>query len=159
MSSRNEVHINSALQLLQARKEALDRMNRFPMRPHGKVLGRDLFTWFDYQIDYLVSTILSFPYPVHWLGTAKEIEDTIRHEKEILDKLETIIIYDSTQFELPIELANKITNCISVDSIESALVMLRAVEQGEGEILITGNEAKWEENKDQIEVFIQTFKK
>lgn len=158
MSSRNEVHINSALQLLQARKEALDRMNRSPMRPHGKVMKKDMFTWFDYQIDDLVSTFLSFPFPVHWIASKEEIETTFRYSKKLAKKVETIIIHDSSRFELDSEYADQIRNCISTDSIESALTMMKAIEQTEGVLMITGK-SHFGENKDKIEAFIQTFKK
>ncbi len=159
MTTRNEVHINSALQLLQARKEALDRMNRSPIRPHGKVLGMDVFTWFDYQLDDLINTILSFPYPVNWIAKKNEVFVATGHSKDIIQKFNTVAIYDSPRFELSNELADCIKNCISVDSMENAITMMRAIEQTPSVLLITGKSDDWEMNREHIEGFIETFKK
>jgi len=128
MTARNELHINSALQLLQARKDALDRINRAPMRAHGKVLGKDVFTWFDYQVDDLMNTILSFPYPVHWITEKGEVKEVLKHTKGTVEKIKTIAIYESPRFELSQEHAELITNCISTDSIEGA-IMMKSVKQ------------------------------
>ncbi len=159
MSTRNEIHINSALQLLQARKEALDRMNRAPMRAHGKVMSSDLFTWFDYQIDDLVSTLLSFPYPIHWVAKKTEVEIAFRLSKKLTKKIETIVLYDTPKFEIPSEFADQITNCISSDTMEGALIMTRAIEQEKSVMIITGEMADWQNNRSEIEAFIKTFKK
>ena len=159
MTTRNELHINSALQLLQARKDALDQINRAPMRAHGKVLGKDVFTWFDYQIDDLVSTILSFPYPVHWIAKKGDVKEVLKHTKGTVEKIKTIAIYDSPRFELTQEHAELITNCISTDSMEGAIIMMKAVEQEKSVLLITGNMTDWQANKPYIEEFIDSFKK
>ena len=159
MTTRNEVHINSALQLLQARKEALDRMNRTSMRPHGKVFGMDVFTWFDYQLDDLVNTILSFPYPVHWIAKKNEVFVATNQSNDIIEKIDTVALYDSPCFELPNETADKIKNCISVDSMESAMIMMKAVEHFPSVLLITGSSEDWEQNKEYIEGYIDSFKK
>lgn len=159
MSTRNEAHINSALQLLQARKEALDRMNRTPMRPHGKVLGKDLFTWFDYQIEDLVSTLTSFPYPIHWIAKKADVEAAFGLSKDLAEKMETIALYDSAKFEIDNQFADQITNCISTDSMEGTLSMMRAIEQSKSVLLITGEMSDWQNNKQHIEAFIETFKK
>ena len=159
MTTRNELHINSALQLLQARKEALDQINRAPMRAHGKVLGKDVFTWFDYKIDDLVNTILSFPYPVHWIAKKGEVKQAFKHSKSLVEKFRTIAIYDSARFELSQEVADVITNCISADSLEGALTMMKAVEQEKSVLLITGDMTDWESNKQHIEQFIDSYKR
>ncbi len=159
MSTRNEVHINSALQLLQARKDALDRMNREPMRPHGKVLGKDLFTWFDFQIEDFVNTILSFPYPVHWIAKKDDALTVFSLSKQVIDKMETVALYDTPKFQLPSEIADKITNCVAAESLDDALTMMRAIKPGKSVILITGKSSDWEENKQNIEDFIEAFKK
>jgi hypothetical protein len=159
MSTRNEVHINSALQLLQARKEALDRMNREPMRPHGKVLGRDLFTWFDFQLDDFINTILSFPYPVHWIAKKEDVLTVFKHSKEMIDRMVTVAIYDSPKFQLPIEIAEKVTNCISCENMEGALIMIRAVKSDQSVMIITGDTSDWQLNRNYIEDFIEAFKK
>lgn len=159
MSTRNEVHIQSALQLLQARKEALDRMNRAPMRPHGKVLGKDLFTWFDFQMKDLINTINSFPFPVHWIGKKQDVLTLFEEASGLIEKMETVAIYDSPKFQLPDEITHRVTNCISTDSLEGALTMMRAVRPIESVMLITGEASDWVTHRTQIEDFIEAFKK
>lgn len=158
MGTLNEVHINSALQLLQARKEALDRINRTPMRPHGKVLGKDVFTWFDYAIEDLVNTLLSFPFPIHWVAKKADVEAAFHFSKELPEKMETVALYDTAVFQLTDASSVQIKNCIATNSITDTLTMVRAVEHTPSVLLITGQLSDWQQHKQHIETFLETFK-
>jgi hypothetical protein len=139
MGTRNETHINSALQLLQARKEALDRMNKVQMRPHGKVLEKDLFTWFGNSIDDLIHTISSFPDPIHWVAKKDEVLQVLDGKEELLKKFGSIIVYDSAKFSIPDKWAKDLPTYIAVSTMEDALIMAVTLPRHKSVMLITGN--------------------
>jgi hypothetical protein len=158
MGTRNEAHINSALQLLQARKEALDRMNKVPMRPHGKILEKDLFTWFGNSIDDLIQTISSFPAPIHWVAKKQEVLQVLEEKEELLTKIGSIIVYDSAQFAIPDKWAKYLPTYIAVSSLEDALIMSVTLPRQKSVMLITGNSQDGINNESNINDFIISYR-
>lgn len=158
MKTRHEAHVNSALQLMQARKEALDRMNKVQMRPHGKVLGKDLFSWFGNNLEDLLQTIASFPDPIHWVAKKDEVLHVLDEKESLLTKLGSIIVYDSAKFELPASWANKLPTYIAVSSMEDALIMSVTLPRQKSVMLLTGNLADGKDNEQQIEDFISAYR-
>jgi len=158
MGARNEVHINSALQLLQARKEALDHINKVQMRPHGKIMEKDLFTWFGNSVDDLIQTISSFPDPIHWVAKKNEVLQVLEEKEELLTKLGSIIVYDSAQFSIPEKWIKNLPTHIAVSTMEDALILSVALPRQKSVMLITGNTKDGEENDRFIKNFITAYR-
>ncbi|MGJ8660772.1 MAG: hypothetical protein ACSHXL_01915 [Bacteroidota bacterium] len=158
MGTRNETHINSALQLLQARKEALDRINKVQMRPHGKIMEKDLFTWFGNSIDDLLQTISSFPDPIHWIAKKDEVLQVLDEKEDLLKKLGSIIVYDSTKFSLPSKWVNSLPTYIAVSTLEDALIMSVTLPRQKSVMLITGNTLDGASNDKYINEFITAYR-
>lgn len=158
MGTRNEAHINSALQLLQARKETLDRINKVQMRPHGKILEKDLFTWFGNSIDDLIQTISSFPDPIHWIATKDEVLLVLNEKENLLKKLGSIIVYDSAKFSIPSNWAKYLPTYIAVSSMEDALIMAITLPRQKSVMLITGKSTHGAENEVYIQDFIDAYR-
>ncbi|MFT5582069.1 MAG: hypothetical protein ACI9G9_001334 [Psychromonas sp.] len=159
MSVGKEVNINEALQLLQARKEALDLANRTPMRAHGKVLGKDLFTWFDCSIDNLCNTLGSFPYPVFWVARSEELTGIIQEESNLLEKIETIWVYNKTDQPVPKSWGAYIDKIRCFDSMHEALIDCKRKEEQKSILLLTGKVTDWQSSRIAIEEFIETHKR
>lgn len=158
MGTRNEAHINSALQLLQARKEALDRIHKVQMRPHGKILEKDLFTWFGNSVEDLIHTISSFPDPIHWIAKKEEVLHVLDEKEELLKKLGSIIVYDSAKFSIPAQWAKYLPTYIAVSTMEDALIMAVTLPRQKSVMLITGNLNDGEQNGTFINDFIASYR-
>jgi hypothetical protein len=158
MGTRNEAHINSALQLLQARKEALDRINKVQMRPHGKILEKDLFTWFGNSIDDLIQTISSFPDPIHWVAKKNEVLQVLDEKEGLLEKIGSIIVYDSPKFAIPEKWVKHLPTYIAVSTMEDALIMAVTLPRQKSVMLITGSISDGNENESYINDFIASYR-
>jgi hypothetical protein len=158
MGTRNEAHINSALLLLQARKETLDRMNKIQMRPHGKVLEKDLFTWFGSNTDDLIQTISSFPNPIHWVAKKDEVLQVLDENEALLKKIGSIIVYDSATFFIPEKWAKDLPTYIAVSTLEEALIMAVKLPRQKSVMLITGNSADGNANDGFVSNFINSYR-
>ena len=158
METGNESQINSALQLLQARKETLNRINKVQMRPHGKIMEKDLFTWFGNSIDDLIQTISTFPSPIHWVANKSEVLEVLEEKEELLSKLGSIIVYDSTQFSIPEKWVGKLPTHFAVSTMEAALILSVSLPRQKSVMLITGNTQDGETNDDFIKDFIAIYR-
>lgn len=79
---KKEINITKSLQLLEARKEALEKQRETSMKSHGKIRGADCFSWHGPNIEALANTILNFPYPIVWLTPIElltEVNEFLRH--------------------------------------------------------------------------------
>lgn len=79
--SRSETKIHEALQLLQARQDALEMQRQRPLLSLGKWLRADVFAWHNPPAHALIDTLCNWPYPVIWIGTtaqAKQVNWQLR---------------------------------------------------------------------------------
>jgi hypothetical protein len=67
---KKTLKMNQALQLMQARQEALDQRLQSTMKSHGKVFDAETFTWHNPPVDVLAKTLENFPFPLVWVCNA-----------------------------------------------------------------------------------------
>lgn len=158
MSENRQAHIQSALQLLEARKEALDQFKRSNMRAHGKMLGKDLFTWFDCELESLTNTLLSFPFPVIWICRKEEVMGVQQVHLNVSSHLHTVIVYGEKEIRPPYEWAENLLNLRLTDELGEALDSIASIDVPKSLVLVTGTIKDWQENQEKIERFIEMMK-
>ena len=111
--------------LLQARKEGLERARSLnAMRAHGKWKGMDVFSWANPHFETLSTVIASFPFPVIWIGKHEQIKCACTYYPEILDTMETAIVFDQANLKLKSSTINSLDKIAGVGDLESALKMI-----------------------------------
>ncbi len=72
--NKKEKIVTSEEQLVQLRKESLRNATEVnSIRAHGKVMGKELFTWKQPNVDQIASMLKNFPFDVTWITTPKEV--------------------------------------------------------------------------------------
>lgn len=94
MSAKTENKVSSALQLLEARKEALTNLQRTNMKAHGKLWGKDFFTWETPDTHSLANTISTFPYPTAWVTDRRSLELMQLDHPQVIEELHRVFILD-----------------------------------------------------------------
>ena len=111
--------------LLQARKEGLERAHSLDaMRAHGKWKGMDVFSWANPHFEALSTVIASFPFPVVWIGKHEQIKCACTYYPEILDTMETAIVFDQANLKLKPSAIDSLEKIAGIGNLESALRMV-----------------------------------
>lgn len=97
MSAKTENKVSSALQLLEARKEALANLQRTSMKAHGKLWGKDFFTWKSPDFNSLANTISSFPYPLTWVTDWRSFQQMRNDHPTVIEEMHRVFILDQEQ--------------------------------------------------------------
>lgn len=116
--------------LLELRKTGLDEIrSRESMQPHGKYKGMDAFSWESPNFEVMTSVISSFPFKVIWLGTHEQMRCALKYYPEVMNNIESTVIYDTAfvKFETPAILG--IQNIIGVGNLENALRVADALNE------------------------------
>ena len=127
-------------QLLQARARGLQEATEAQaMKAYGKVLGMDTFFWMNPQVDALATVLRSFPFPVHWVGSHKQISFAFETYPELAELMEAVVVYDCPLLKVDREVLNKIPKIACVEGIKEALILLKAVRREKCVFLLTVN--------------------
>jgi SPX domain protein involved in polyphosphate accumulation len=130
-------------ELLQARKEGLERARSLDsMRAHGKWRGMDVFSWANPHFEALSTAIASFPFPVVWIGKHEQIKCACTYYPEVLDTMETAIVYDQANLKLKPSAIDNLEKVAGVGSLDAALKLVQSLEKQRRVFLFTteGNE-------------------
>ena len=104
------------------------------MKPLGKYLGMDTFSWHNPDLDVLEKTVSSFPFNILWLGNENEIKGFLDKNYVVETKINRCIVYG-----LCIDnCSNKI---ISVPSIREAINHLNKLTFKPGILLFTASDS------------------
>lgn len=142
-------------QLLQARERGLREAGEIHvMKAHGKVLGMDTFSWVNPDLVTLAKVIDSFPFAVHWMGSHDQILQCIDAHPEVLDSVQSIVIYDRADTNIDHHLLNQVHNIACIEGTSEALELLIAMQRGKSVFLFTSTHLSEERNK-QFEAFLQ----
>lgn len=144
--------------LLDARRQSLKEANSTSIRPHGKLWGMDVFSWFNADAEMISNTLHAFPFPVIWVGNKKDIMEAVNSDESLFSNLHGIIIYDGSVFEMGDDLLSKFTNCVGTNSLEEACGMIHLLKAPHKVLLFTSNGEYWEENKFKFEQFLKLVK-
>ena len=150
----NKLGVKLEDRLLAARNEGLQNMKEATLRPHGKLWGMDVFSWYQPNVHILANTLHAFPFPVVWIGNVLDIFSTIKEDPKVCVQLNTIISFDEPRFILPSTELTKIKNVAGVNSIEDAFRLLKSFKKKNAVLLFSASGEDWKESKSTFEEFL-----
>jgi hypothetical protein len=140
--------------LLEARNEGLDNMKDSALRPHGKLWGMDVFSWYKPNVHILANTLHAFPFPVVWIGNVSDIFSVIKEDPTVCIQLNTIITFDEPRFILPSPEISKIKNIAGLYSLEDSFQFLKSFKKKNAVLLFSASDEDWKEKKLMFEDFL-----
>jgi hypothetical protein len=140
--------------LLEARRESLQQMNTTSMRPHGKLLGMDVFSWIHPNPSLVINTLHAFPFKVFWLGNAVDIESALLEDQLLLGNIHAAVTYDSNVFKFKDEWLNGIENCAGTASLNDSFHLLEIFKAPQTVLLFTASGERAEELKEEFENYL-----
>lgn len=139
------------LSLDDLRKEGLKEIrSREVMQAHGKFLWMDTFSWLNPKFDVLSKVLSSFPFKVIWIGTNEQMRCALKYYPEVLDSIETAIVYDQGNIKFEHEALINIKNIVGAGDLESVWKLVGAMQEKKRVLFFT---AEGEEGQDHIEEF------
>lgn len=150
----NKLKLSIENRLVEVRNESLKKLNETTLRPHGKLWGMDVFSWYNPDINVLTNTLHSFPFKVIWVGNLSDIEKALKIDASISFQLKTIISYDGAGTILLKKEFEKIENVLGINSLKDGFKLLKTFKAKNTVLLYTASEKNWKENKAIFEEFI-----
>lgn len=141
-------------ELVQLRRQQLDSPVVGGLRPHGKLWGMDVFSWFKPGMAELESTLSSFPHPVCWYANEAEILDLVAFDDAALHNVSMICTYDKAGFALPNPAIDQLNMLLGAASMEDALQLMRPLKQFHKILLFTSSGENWAEHRASFENFL-----
>jgi hypothetical protein len=154
---KTTIHIPDAQeQLLQARVQGLQQQERGSLRPHGKLWGMDVFSWYNPALGELENTMSSFPAPVLWLGNEKDILALFEMDHSALSNLHLVCTHDKGGFAqaFPVERMDSLPIVLGTKELRDALELMRALKEKHGVLLFTASGENWREVKAAFDFFL-----
>jgi hypothetical protein len=146
-------------QLLQARERGLREANEVnAMSAHGKVLGMDTFSWVSPQLDILSTVLSSFPFPVLWVGSHDQIKNCLENYPEIIQKIDTVILYDRTLLNTERTILKDIKNITCIEGTDHALTIAKSMSKKKRVFLFTIDKKSAHGQREQFEQFITSLR-
>lgn len=150
----SKLKINLGDRLMEARNEGLKNMKESSLRPHGKLWGMDTFSWYQPNVNLVANTLHAFPFPIVWIGNSEDINNTILEDSSVCFQLKTVIVFDSSQLNVPVDSLEKIQNIVGVESLQDAFKMLKSLKIKNAVLLFSASGENWRENKELFEDFL-----
>lgn len=154
MEKQTKHTIQSGEQLLQARQHNLQQLEKSSLRPHGKLWGMDVFTWYNPSGYELENTLTSFPFPVIWFGNHATIYELLNASPDVWSNLQTLCVYDSGKIEMPAGAMQSIKNVLGTTEFQDIFEFIRAFKQKNAVFLFTASGGTSESRKKQFEDFL-----
>ena len=104
------------------------------MKPLGKYLGMDAFSWHNPDLELLEKTVSSFPFDMLWVGNENEIKGFLDKNYAVETKINRCIVYGLCSDNC----SNKI---ISIPSIREAINHLNNLTFKPGILLFTASDS------------------
>lgn len=144
--------------LLDARKDALANAELTSIRPHGKLWGMDVFSWYKPNIHVLTNTIHAFPFPVIWVGNSEDIKVALNEDSTLKSNINAAFAHDNTRFLMEFEKFSDIENIAGADSVEEALHYIQSIRKKSSIVLFTASDNEWKDKKECFENFLNEHK-
>lgn len=141
-------------QLLQARDQGLQQIENGMLRPHGKLWGMDVFSWYNPLVFELENTLSSFPAPVLWFGNESDILKLISENTDCLAHVKLLCTHDRAGFVLPENMLSEIETVLGTTELKDALDLIRGTKRSQGILLFTASGNDWKERKEAFEFFL-----
>ena len=107
------------------------------MQALGKYRGWDAFAWSSPNFDALTNVLSSLPFNVAWIGTHEQIRCAAKYYPEVIDRLETVIVYDRASIKFTDETLLGIDNIIGVGDLESTWKVVEALDENKRALFFT----------------------
>lgn len=141
-------------QLLDARNKHLAQADKSSLRPHGKLWGMDVFSWYNPLIYEIENVLHSFPAPVIWIANSEDIQKLMTENPSCFSNVKMVCCHDHAQFALVFEKIDLIESYFATSELNDVLKMLRTFKKENGIILLTSRGANWENDKIIFETFL-----
>lgn len=141
-------------QLLEAREQNLQHVERGSLRPHGKLWGMDVFSWYNPMVFELENTLTSFPAPVLWFANAADVTKLAQENESALANVRLICTHDDGGFSLPEHIFSSVESCMGTQALNDALALIRAVKRNQGILLFTASGEDWKSRRETFEFFL-----
>ena len=148
-----KIIINSSQQLAEARAENLKNVEAATLRPHGKMWGMDVFSWYNPSNDDLLTLFQSFPAPITWIGNKSMIESVFAEASDSIVNLKVVCAYN--QVDLKLENANYLDAVHGTEDVKSAFDIVKVRKQGNGIILFTASGNEWATQRNDFEYYLK----
>lgn len=153
MDKKTNIHTGD--RLLEARRESLRQMNATSMRPHGKLWGMDVFSWFHPDPELIANTLHSFPFQVIWIANGDDVISALKEEELVVNNLHAVITYDASIFKFEDSWLNGIKNCAGTQTVEEAFHFLRMFKAPQKVLMFSASGENWEAHKTAFEDFLK----
>lgn len=142
--------------LVDFRKEGLDDIrSRESMQSLGKYAGMDAFSWVNPNFETLASVISSFPFKVIWLGTHEQLRCALKYYPEVLDNIESAVVYDSGSIAFDDDSLVNIPNLVGVESLGEALLLVEPLKASKRILFFTSEGENQVAQAEQFKSFIK----
>ena len=149
--TQNKVDSN---QLLQARDQSLQQVEKGMLRPHGKLWGMDVFSWYNPMVFELENTLSSFPAPVLWFGNEKDILTLLDENADSLSNVRLICAHDHAEFSLAGKGLETVESVLGTAQLKDGLGLIKGLKRNQGIFLFTASGIDWKERKEEFEFFL-----
>jgi hypothetical protein len=145
--------------LLAARREGLERARSLDaMQAHGKWRGMDVFSWANPHFEALSTAIASFPFPVIWIGRHEQIKCASTHYPEVLETMETAIVFDQANLKLKSNTIQNLEKVAGVGDLKSALQLVQSLPEQRRIFLFTTEAENALRDTDEFRTFVNSWK-
>ena len=149
--------INKALQMMEARQEALQSRLQTTMKPYGKICGADTFMWYRAPTHALMNTLLNFPFPIVWLTKQKDLAELNHQLRKETPEFISIICYGETSVNKD-DLNEDLFELKYLDDFDAALSHVIPLLDKNCVLLITGDEQEEQHHRHLLEKVKMTNK-
>lgn len=147
----NEIHVKSALQLLEARKAALEQMTHASMKAHGKWMNKEFFSWQNAAPHQLGQTLESLPYPILWIAQLDEYELVKKKHKNALQNIQQAILVTSQESNISDDLV------VLTSSYQNAFQLIKNTTIQRAVVLISLKDHQNKEYQNEIQCFLSAI--
>lgn len=149
MSEKEIAQIENSI--LQARKDGLLKATDTSMNSHGKLWGMDVFSWINPNPKVLSATMESFPFPILWIGSYQEYQETLEYNNNLNSKIHhAIIIADDAHL---IKSAYH-KNSSSVSTMNEAFEQINKLKIKPSILLFTYSKSDWEYQRNRFNDYL-----
>lgn len=138
--------------LVNARAEGLEHIEKGSLRPHGKLWGMDVFSWYNPVAFELENTLLSFPAPILWLGNHIDIQQLFAENGSQLTNVKLVCVHDATTVEIAD--GHVLEEIHAKADVKMTFELIRTVKRNTGILLFTASGKNWKVSKEEFEYFL-----
>ena len=153
---RKKLTTTKPTSLVELRNEGLkDIRSREVMQAHGKFLWMDTFSWISPKFDVLAKVLTSFPFSVIWIGTHDQMRCALKYYPEVLEGLETVIVYDQGNIKFEDEALVNIKNIVGTGDLESVWKIIGSLQEKKRVLFFTSEGENGIDHVEEFKAFIE----